>query len=95
MRIRGADTELEQAGLDTEGMIKNTSKLRALIESMTGFDIMKDKNTFKDIYDIVVGIGEKWDDLKDIDQAALLEALAGKRQGNALSAALNLSLIHI
>lgn len=89
MRIRGADTELEQAGLDTEGMIKNTSKLRALIESMTGFDIMKDKNTFKDIYDIVVGIGEKWDDLKDIDQAALLEALAGKRQGNALSAALN------
>lgn len=89
MRIRGAKTELEEAGLETEGMVESTAKLRDLVMGMTGFDIMADENTFKDIYDIMIGIGDKWGDLKDIDQAALLEALAGKRQGNALSAALN------
>lgn len=89
MRIRGATTELEDAGLETEGMVETTAQLRDLAQGLTGFDIMKDENTFKDIYDIVIGIGEKWGNLKDIEQASLLEALAGKRQGNALSAALN------
>lgn len=88
-RIRGAKTELEDMGEDTEGMVESTSKLRDLIKGMTGFDIMKDEKTFKSIYDIVVGIGEKWKDLNDIDRAALLEALAGKRAGNSLAAALN------
>ena len=76
-------------GEDTDGMVESTSKLRDLIKGMTGFDIMKDKNTFKDIYDIVVGIGEKYNDLSDIDQASLLEALAGKNQSNSLAAALS------
>ena len=44
---------------------------------------------FKDVYDIVVGIGKEWKNLTDVEQAGLLETLAGKRQGNALSAALN------
>ena len=35
-----------------------------------------------------MGIGQEWDKLKDIDRAALLEALAGKRQSNALAAVL-------
>lgn len=89
MRIRGATTELEEAGLETEGMVKSASELRDLVKGMTGFDIMQDEDTFKDIYEIVVGIGKEWKNLSDIDQASLLEALAGKRQGNALSAALN------
>ena len=88
-RIRGAKTELEDMGEDTEGMVESTSKLRDLVKGMTGFDIMEDENTFKSIYDIMVGIGEKWQDLTDINQAALLEALAGKRAGNALAATLN------
>lgn len=89
-RIRGAKTELEEAGEDTDGMVESTSKLQALIKGMTGFDIMKsDGKTFKDIYDIIVGIGEKWQDLNDIDRASLLESLAGKNQSNALAAALS------
>lgn len=88
-RIRGAKAELEEAGEDTEGMVESTSKLRALVKGFTGFDIMEDEKTFKSIYDIILGIGEKWQDLNDIDRAALLEALAGKRAGNALAAALN------
>ena len=89
MRIRGAKTELEEAGEDTEGMVESTAELQALVKGITGFDIMKDADTFKSPMEIIIGIGEAWKDLKDIDQAALLEALAGKRQGNALAAALD------
>lgn len=89
-RIRGAKTELEEAGEDTDGMVESTSKLQALIKGMTGFDIMKsDGKTFKDIYDIIIGIGEKWQDLNDIDRASILESLAGKNQSNALAAAIS------
>lgn len=94
MRIRGATTELEQAGLETEGMAKSTADLREQIMALTnvdgkgGFDIMLDEDTFKSTYDIILGIGQVWKDISDIDQAALLELLAGKRQGNALAAAL-------
>lgn len=94
MRIRGAKTELEEAGLETEYMAKSTASLRDAIKGLTnvdglgGFDIMKDEKTFKSTYDIILGIGEVWEKMSDIDQAALLELVAGKRQGNALAAIL-------
>lgn len=76
-------------GEDTDGMVESTSKLRDLVKGITGFDIMQDEQTYKSIYEIVLGIGEVWKDLSDVDQAALLEKLAGKTQSNALAAALN------
>lgn len=88
-RLRGSETELKEMGEDTDGLVTSTSKLQALVKGITGFDIMNDKDTYKDIYDIVLGIGEKWQDLSDIDRASLLEALAGKQQSNALAAALS------
>ena len=88
-RLRGSETELKEMGEDTDDLVTSTSKLQALVKGITGFDIMKDKDTYKDIYDIVLGIGEKWQDLSDIDRASLLEALAGKQQSNALAAALS------
>lgn len=91
MRIRSTKQELEAAGEDTDGMVESTSELRDLVQSTTGFDIMADKagTQYKDIYDIVVGIGEEWKNLSDIEQAGLLEKLAGKNHGNALAAAFN------
>lgn len=94
MRLRGAKTELEEAGLETEGMAESTSKLREQVKALTnvtgegGFDIMLDENTFKSPYEMMLGIGKVWKEMSDIDQAALLELLAGKRQGNALAAVL-------
>lgn len=94
MRIRGAKTELEEAGLETEYMAESTAKLRDSIKGLTnvdglgGFDIMKDEDTFRSTYEIVLGISKVWEKMSDIDQAALLEILAGKRQGNALAAAI-------
>lgn len=89
LRIRGATTELEEAGLATDAMATSTSTLRKELKAITGFDIMIDDDTFKSTYDIIIGIAEVFDDLSDIDQANVLEKLAGKRQANALAAALN------
>lgn len=88
MRIRGAKAELEQAGEDTEGMVESTAKLQNMIKGMTGVDIMIDADTFKSTYDIIKEIGAVWDDLKDIEQAQVLEAIAGKRQANVVASAL-------
>ena len=88
-RIRGASTELSELGEETDEYVETTSKLRDLVKGLTGFDIMEDEDTYKDIYEIVIGIGEEWQKLTDLEQAGLLEALAGKQQSNALAAALN------
>ena len=89
-RIRGSESDLESMGESTDGLVTSTSKLQAKVKALTGgFDIMKDKDTYKDIYDFVVGIGERWADLNDIQRADLLETLAGKQRSNALAAALN------
>lgn len=89
MRIRGAKTELEAAGEDTADMVESTAKLRDYVKGMTGFDILKSADEFKSTYDIVIGIGKVWKDLSDIEQASLLDKLAGKNRANALAAALN------
>lgn len=88
-RIRGASTELSELGEETDEYVETTSKLRDLVKGITGFDIMEDEETYKDIYEIIIGIGKEWKNLTDIEQAGLLEALAGKQQSNALAASLN------
>ena len=89
-RIRGAKTELQELDEEEDEFTETTSKLRDLVKGLTGFDILEsDLKTYKDIYEIVLGIGEKWQDLSDIEQASLAEALAGKRNSNALLAVLN------
>lgn len=95
MRIRGAKTELEDAGESTEGMAESTSKLRAQVAALTnvdgkgGFDIMQDEDTFKSVYDIMLGVSKVWDKMTDVKQSALLELLAGKVRSNQVAALLN------
>lgn len=85
MRIRGATTELEEAGLETDGMAESTAKLQAEIKALSGVDIMLDKNTFKSTYQIMDELSQKWKDLTDIQQASITELLAGKHQGNVMA----------
>lgn len=85
MRIRGAKTELEEAGLDTENMASSTAKLREEILALSGVDIMEDENTFKSTYQIMDELATKWGELTDIQQASITELIAGKRQGNIVS----------
>ena len=76
-------------------MAESTSKLRAQVAALTnidgsgGFDIMQDEDTFKSVYDIMLGISRVWDDMTDVKQSALLELLAGKVRSNQVAALLN------
>lgn len=81
-----ATTDLQEAGLDTEGMAESTAKLREEIMALSGVDIMLNDSTFKDTYQILDELSQKWEDLSDIQQASLTEIVAGKHQGNVMSA---------
>lgn len=86
MRIRGAKTELEEAGLETDGMAESTATLRNELLALSGVDIMIDEHTFKSTYDILDELSKKWQNLTDIQQASITELIAGKRQGQVVSA---------
>ena len=81
-----ASTELQEAGLDAEDMAESTAKLRQEIIALSGVDIMKNDNTFKSTFDILDELSTKWSNLTDIQQASITELIAGKRQGNIISA---------
>ena len=80
MRLRSSKTDVESAGLDADGMATSVSQLRDELMSLSGVDIMKNANEFKSSYDILMGIGEVWDRLSDVNQANITEILFGKRQ---------------
>lgn len=86
MRIRGASTELEDAGLSTDGMATSTSKLRNELLSLSGVDILETGGTaFKSTYDIMKELSEVWDNLSDLTQANITELIAGKRGGTIMA----------
>lgn len=90
LRIRGAKVELSEMGENTDDMAISTSKLRKEIKAMTGgFDIMKNENEFKSIYEIMDGLADAVKDMEDIDKTALIEKIAGKNRANQVSALLN------
>lgn len=88
LRLRGAKTELEEAGLDVENMATTTSQLQAKLLALTGgqVDIMLDENTFKNSTQILREMATAWEDMNDIQRASALELMGGKRQANVLSA---------
>ena len=94
MRLRGAKTEIESTGESTDGMAESTSKLREQILALTnvdgkgGFDIMLDADNFKSTYDIMQGIASVWGKINNVNQAALIELIAGKQRGNSITALL-------
>ena len=54
MRLRAAKTEMEDEGLETEGMVDSTAKLRSQLEALSHdkVDIMIDSDTFKNTTEI-------------------------------------------
>ena len=84
-----AKTELEEAGLETDGMADSTAKLREEMLALSGVDIMLNDNEFKSTYQIMEEVAAKWQDLTDIQQASVTELIAGKRQGNIVSSLMN------
>ena len=88
LRLRGAKTELEDAGLETDNMVESTSTLQKKLLALTGgkVDIMLDANTFKSSTEILREMSAVWENMTDIQRASALELMGGKRQANILSA---------
>lgn len=90
LRLRGTSTkELEEAGEDTTGAVTSKSKLRSKIKTLSGVDILTDTGAYKSTYEILLEISKVWKDISDIDQAALLEIIAGKTRSNTAAAILS------
>lgn len=87
LRLRGAKVELEEAGLETENMAESTAKLQSDLKALTHgkVDIMLDADTFKSTTEILREMSQAWEDMTDIERAAALELMGGKRQANILS----------
>lgn len=89
MRLRGTDTKtMEEEDLETDGAITSKSKLRGKVKRLSGVDILTDSGAYKSTYQILSEIADVWENINDVDQAALLELLAGKRAGSVMSAIL-------
>ena len=89
LRIRGTSVKvLEEMGEETDGVIESVSKLQAKVKGLSGVDILTDTGAYKDTYTIIKEIAQVWDQMNDMDQAALLELLAGKNRSNAMAALL-------
>lgn len=71
LRIRGVKTELEDAGLETEGMAETTSQLQAKLKALTDgkVDIMVDADSFKNTTEILREMSQAWEDMTDKEQA--------------------------
>ena len=87
LRLRGAKTELEEAGLETDNMAESTSTLQAKLNALTHgkVDIMLDADTFKNTTQILREMSAAWEDMTDIERASALELMGGKRQANILA----------
>ena len=71
LRLRGAKTELEEAGEDVEGMAESTSQLQAKLKALTHgkVDIMLDADTIKSTTQILREMSDAWEDMTDIERA--------------------------
>lgn len=90
MYLRAAKADAEEAGIETDGMANSVSELRETIKTLTHdkVDIMSDEagTQFKSTTQIMREIAEVYDSLSDVDQAALLKTISGKRLANTTSA---------
>lgn len=89
LRLRSTSTEeLEEVGEDTTGAITSKSKLQGKVKGLTGVDILTDTGAYRSTYDILLDISKVWKNISDVDQAALLEIIAGKTRSNTAAAIL-------
>jgi len=91
MRIRGYDEETEEYVGGVEVLSGKIANLTKTADNFGGVSLFKDKDktTFKSTAELLRDISEIYDDLTDKQQAGLLEALGGKRQGQIIAAIIN------
>ena len=89
LRLRGTDVKvLEEEGLDSEGAVTSKSKLQSKVKAISGVDILTATGEYKSTYEILSEIADVWEKIDDMDQAALLELISGKRNSSVIAAIL-------
>ncbi len=89
LRLRGTDAKiLEEEGLDSDGVVTSKSKLQSEVKALSGVDILTETGEYKSTYEILSQIADVWKDINDMDQAALLELISGKRNSSVIAAIL-------
>ena len=91
MRIRGYDEETESYTSDLENLSGTIADLTKTASTPGGISLFTDdaKTQYKSTYQILGDISKIYNELTDKNQAQLLETLAGKRQGQIVSAMLS------
>lgn len=87
MRVRGYDEETEAYTGDVEQLSGAIANLTKTAKTPGGISLFTDssKQTFKSTYELLKEIFQIYSQLSDKNQAQLLEALAGKRQGQIVA----------
>lgn len=90
MRIRGYDEETQELSADVQVLVGDIANLTKTAQHPIGVSIFSDeaKTQYKSTVEILREISKVWDELTDKQQAQVLEALGGKRGGQALAAAI-------
>lgn len=87
MRVRGYDEMTEAYTGDVEQLSGVIANLTKTAKTPGGISLFTDssKQTFKSTYELLKEISQIYSQLSDKNQAQLLEALAGKRQGQIVA----------
>lgn len=87
-------------GEEYDDIVSSVPKYRAEILALTktatssGVDILDETGQdYRSIYDILVDIQKVWNEISGVDQAALLELLAGKQNSSIIAGLLNSSAL--
>lgn len=79
LRLRGTSVDvLEEEGVDSDGAVESKSKLQSKVLALSGVNILTDAGEYKSTYQILSEIAKVWEDIDNMEQAALLELLAGE-----------------
>ena len=91
MRIRGYDETTEEYTGDIEELSGKIADLTKSAQHPNGISLFTDssKTEYKSTVQLLRDISQIYNELTDKQQAGLLEALAGKRQGQIVAAMLN------
>lgn len=81
LRLTAAKQELEEAGLETDGMVESTATLRDYMMQVAGVDILDSTGkNFKSTYKIMEELSQVWDKLSGLEKSGILDKIAGLRK---------------
>ena len=88
MRLRGMKGELADLGEEVDENVENISKMQGQVLNLTHgkVNIFDDTGKFRSTYDIMKDIADVWEGLNSIEQADLIETIAGKHRANTVAA---------